>query len=139
MHLAVAEQARQGWQIIPHDVIEGGYVRVHDCQQGELHLSRWETPQVVGGRKVPSKVDVEGYYAFVRGLVERGIIGPPHPSIIEGKIADIRRHTETILASDANERQATIARDELARAERATVPQPPAPPTPRTRKKRAAA
>ena len=78
-----AEQ--KGWQILPWDCIDGGYLRVHTGTYGPVHLSRWERPKSIGNRVI-IKRDDDGYKAFLRGLIARAVISPPDPDLIESMI-----------------------------------------------------
>jgi len=73
---------KEGWQILPWDVIEGGYVQVFDGIRGPVHLSRWETPRQVGAQLVLLS-DEEGYRSFLRHLLAEGIVAPPDPVVLD--------------------------------------------------------
>jgi len=73
---------KEGWQILPWDVIEGGYVQVFDGIRGPVHLSRWETPRQVGAQLVLLS-DEEGYRSFLRHLLAEGIVASPDPVVLD--------------------------------------------------------
>ena len=83
MSPAIGLKIKNGWTIIPHDVIPGGYVRKFDGASGPIHLTIWETPRQMGNRAYDPKVDSEGYQSFLRDLVTRGVISPPPEHVLE--------------------------------------------------------
>lgn len=80
--LAEALLRKEGWTILPWDIIEGGYVQVFDGVRGPVHLSRWETPRQVGAQLVIIP-DEAGYLAFLRHLLADGIVAPPDPVVLD--------------------------------------------------------
>lgn len=80
--LAESLLRKEGWTILPWDVIEGGYVQVFDGVRGPVHLSRWETPRQVGAQLVILS-DEEGYRSFLRHLLAEGIVAPPDPVVLD--------------------------------------------------------
>ena len=73
---------REHWQVIPWDIIEGGYVVEYDGVRGPVRLSRWETPRMVAGQVVITS-DESGYREFLRGLVSSGVVRPPDPHTVD--------------------------------------------------------
>lgn len=80
--LAETLARKEGWQILPWDVIEGGYVQVFDGVRGPVHLSRWEMPRQVGAQLVMLS-DEEGYRSFLRYLLAEGIVAQPDPVVLD--------------------------------------------------------
>ena len=73
---------KEGWQLLPWDVVEGGYVQVFDGVRGLVHLSRWETPRQVGTQLVILS-DEEGYRGFLRYLLAEGIVAAPDQVVLD--------------------------------------------------------
>ena len=103
MSPAIGAKVRDGWVVIPHDVIPGGYVRVFDGFQGPIHLSKWETPRQVGRRAYKPKIDVEGHREFLRGLIADGVIKPPCPEILEELVSRATARVERSAPNTATE------------------------------------
>ena len=80
---AIGVKVKNGWTIIPHDVIPGGYVRKFEGAFGPIHLTKWETPRQHGLRAYDPKVDITGYREFLRDLMNRGVLQPPMEHILE--------------------------------------------------------
>lgn len=81
-HAFMLSQAA-GWTVIPRDAIEGGYLRAWPAQGGDYHCTRWEQPRWHGNRVLESKVDTDGYHAFLRQMIADGFIPAPDPDILE--------------------------------------------------------
>ncbi len=96
MTKAIAGQIQNGWQILPHDIIEGGYVRVYDGFQGKVHLSKWETPRQHGNNSIKPATDAEGYDAFLEGLLNEGIIKPPADWVLESMVSKARDRVQRL-------------------------------------------
>jgi hypothetical protein len=79
----------QGFKIIPHEVIDGGYCWKYRGRKGAVHLDRWSVPKQVAGRTL-IKVDFEGLIAFGRLLVSTGTIAPPDADVLS-VLMDIKR------------------------------------------------
>jgi len=78
----ILDAQKRGWVFIPKALGPGGdYVRQWDCTGGVYHCLVWETPKYVGNRILDSDVDTAGYYAFLRSIVNAGLI-KPDPSIV---------------------------------------------------------
>ncbi|MCK5641437.1 MAG: hypothetical protein KAJ19_11595 [Gammaproteobacteria bacterium] len=136
---AIAAKLQKGWKIIPHDVIPGGYVRKFAGQRGDIHLTKWETPRQLNGRAFKTQVDREGYKAFLRDLIDRGIIEPPMPEIFDdliaraqGKVDRAAPHT----ATEAGQQVYQRALQELEAVKQACGRGAPKPP-PKKRRSRA--
>ena len=72
------ENARQnGWTVIMPAAVGYEYVRVYDGLGGKVHLPMWASviPQP-GRRPAHVETDHDAYHAFLRDLVERGIVPP---------------------------------------------------------------
>lgn len=80
--LARMHKEKNGWILIPYEVIEGGYCWSYQGKRGTVHLSRWNNPKMVGNQ-VLMQTDTAGFNAFRRGLVENGHIAPPDPEMLE--------------------------------------------------------
>lgn len=63
-----------------------GYVRRRAVEGGWYHHTPWETLAAVGTRAV-HRTDSDGYWRWVRNLIERGVIPRPDESII-ARMAD---------------------------------------------------
>lgn len=83
MSPAIGIKVKNGWTIIPHDVIEGGYVRKFEGAYGAIHLTKWETPRQHGLRAYDPKTDGAGYRAFLKDLLDRGVVQPPPSHILD--------------------------------------------------------
>ena len=140
---AIGTKIQQGWTIIPHDVIDGGYVAKFKGQRGDIHLSRWEQPRQLGNRSFDPETDTVGYYAFLRGLVARGIVQPPDGVILEEIVDRCRQdvdraahRTETEAGRTVYARAVkTLEAVEIACGFREALP--PVKPTPKAKAKRA--
>lgn len=70
----------------PHLVDE--YLREHACQgpkskqKGSFYCTSWDGPKVVAG-KFRMDFDELGYNTWLLSLVERGVIAPPEPEIVD--------------------------------------------------------
>ena len=96
---AISKKLKDGWTIIPHNVIEGGYVRKFDGYRGPVHLSRWQTPRQIGLRAAKPVVDLVGYHEFLRDLLKRGIVPAPLPEVLD-ELVDRARSTVERLAGN---------------------------------------
>ena len=129
---AIAAKLAKGWRIIPHDVIPGGYVRQFAGRNGLIHLTKWETPRQLNVRVFKTQTDQDGYRAFLRDLIEHGIIDKPMPEIYEdliaraqGKVDRAAPHTATE-AGQAVYEQALQELETVKRACGQGTPKPPA-------------
>lgn len=89
LHAALEYKRRRGWIEIPENVRNPDdpnetYLRVHDGEKGEVWTTEWEI--VYPGSKV-IKTDRKAYVAFLRDLMDRGIIPTPEPHILEEMLA----------------------------------------------------
>ena len=80
--LARMQKEKNGWTVIPYEVIEGGYCWAYKGKRGTVHLSRWNNPKMVGNQVI-MQTDTTGYNAFRRGLIEDGHIPAPDPEMLE--------------------------------------------------------
>lgn len=96
--LAEIGKRKTGWTIIPWEVESGGYCIAWDGRGGKVHLSKWETPQMLAGQ-VRLKSDVDGYWDFCRRLVADGHISLPDPQFIDVIIERQVQHVETLRAA----------------------------------------
>ena len=89
--LAETVRVKQGWTIlpwhlVPADVPGGSYLRRYLAQgpahAAYFHVSAWERPRALGGRVVDSEIDLEGYRAWLRWLVEEGHVAPITPEAV---------------------------------------------------------
>ena len=91
--LGLGLRANEGWVRIraeharAEDTPDGreGYLRSYPVRKGTLHLCAWEQVRPLGKRYL-SKPATESYYAWLRALVERGVVRPPDPSIVEAML-----------------------------------------------------
>ena len=67
------------------DYKEHDYLMRYPALGGFYYVLKWAVPKQVG-KKVFWSLNEEEFNAWRRGLVEEGIIEPPHPEIIELKI-----------------------------------------------------
>jgi len=126
MSLASAEAAKNDWTTIPWDAVRltmperRTYVSKYEGKRGPVHLSCWETPWQVGAR-AQTRTDHQGYRAWLRALMQRGIISPPAPEIVAGMIDFARAK----VARNANQPESdlyALASRELEQLERAVEP-----------------
>lgn len=110
---AIGTKVRDGWVMIPHDVIPGGYVKKFDGARGAVHLSVWETPRQVGRRVYDPETDTAGYYAFLRDLMARGIIQQPAQVVLEDIVARAQSAVDRAAAHTATEAGKAIYEREL--------------------------
>ena len=118
MTLAVAHRAKLGWQLVPPDIIEGGYVRVHDGKRGPVHLSKWERPRVVAGMAAESEIDRAGYLDFLR-LVAAHFNARPDRDVVRRAIARAENAVEQALSNNGEKSKvytAAVERLETIRA-----------------------
>ena len=144
--LAEAISAREGWTLIPlaaaekTDTPDGrpGYVRGYPTARGGVAwVAAWQTPESIGG-KVVWRSDQIGYRAWLKALVERGVIAPPSDVVIESvrqglqsqlQQAEAQQAFSPVAAAKVAGLKAQIAR--LAQSAEATTPTPT---TPKARK-----
>lgn len=69
---AIEQRRRAGWTVIPHDVDGPGTSTLREPAPG-CFTSRWE--RLVPGTR-EADVDVAGFCAWLRSLVDRGIVRP---------------------------------------------------------------
>ena len=93
--LAEVAKRKQGWTIIPWEVEPGGYCIGWDGQAGKVHLSKWETPNMLAGQ-VRVKSDEAGYWDFCRRLLADGHISLPDPQFVDVIIERQAQHVETL-------------------------------------------
>lgn len=91
-----------GWTVIPWDAIEGGYLRGWPAQGGDYHCTAWEHPRWHGHRVLESKVDTDGYHAFLRQMIEDGYIPAPDPDILEQIHVDQQQKEVDRLAKESH-------------------------------------
>ena len=96
--LAEISKRKAGWTIIPWEVEAGGYCIAWEGRSGNVHLSKWETPQMVAGQ-VRIKSDTEGFWNFCRRLVADGHIAIPDAMFIDAIIERQAQHVETLRAA----------------------------------------
>lgn len=94
MSSAIGMKIQNGWQIIPHDVIAGGYVKKYEGYRGAVHLSIWETPRQVGRRVYDPETNTEGYQAFLQGLVDGGVIQPASQYVLRDLVERAQQAVE---------------------------------------------
>lgn len=94
--------AARGWSLIPWDAVDGGYIRAWPAQGGEYHCLRWETPRWIGDRVLESKVDTDGYNAFLREMIAEGYIPAPDPDVLEQVHLDQQRKEVDRLAKESH-------------------------------------
>lgn len=84
---------------IPRVVLEAEvpeYLRSYPCQgrsgrKGDYYCDAWERPELIAGEYSPSR-DNEGYHRWLLSLLEREIIAPPHPRVVERIAERYRGH-----------------------------------------------
>ena len=103
MSPAIAKFIEDGWTVIPHDVIPGGYVRKYDGANGAVHLTKWQTPRQHGLRALEPKTDTSGYVAFLKDLVDRQVINRPPEYVVEQLVANARAAMERAAPYTATE------------------------------------
>ena len=96
--LAEVAKRKQGWTIIPWEIEAGGYCIAWDGTNGKVHLSKWETPQMMAGQ-VRVRSDESGYWDFCRRLVNEGHVSLPDPAFIDVIIERQAGHVETLRSS----------------------------------------
>lgn len=96
--LAEVGKRKQGWTIIPWEVEPGGYCIAWDGQNGKVHLSKWETPNMIAGQ-VRVKSDEAAYWDFCRRLVAEGHISLPDAQFLDVIIERQAQHVETLRSS----------------------------------------
>jgi len=67
--VAFTQKRREGWTIIPHDVMGGSYVRRHRARRGHAHLPRWVRVFGNSSTMVPNNEGPDGYFAFLDALM----------------------------------------------------------------------
>lgn len=89
---AQAIQEEQGWLVIPADVDGPGTSYLHEAAPG-VFLSRWE-------RAFPSSshvdVDETGHAQWLESLVDRGVLPPPEPYVLEKLRAKVQRDLDDV-------------------------------------------
>lgn len=120
--IAIGILMKKGWKIIeakhgPKD--ENGrnsYVRAYPGRKGTVHLTAWEEVSVVGNR-VSIKTNDEAYQAWVEDLIEKKVIDPIEPEVLdnmidfqEKKIADI---SSKDMSKPINQRMLAKAEEEM--------------------------
>lgn len=123
---AEADAARRGWRVIPNEIIEGGYLRRHRCARGYFYTSRWEQPRHQNGKPVRSRIDREGYKAFLRYLVASGVVAPPDDDILDMMTDKQRRRVNALLGDESAKGKHKLAKEQkrLAEMETAEIAQP---------------
>lgn len=99
--LAMAKRSRGDWIIIPEamaratDTPDGrpGYVRRFSGRRGFMHVTAWDKIKVVAGRLVRGS-DQERYHAWLRRLVNDGVIPAPDPDVIEAMLDRARTRAD---------------------------------------------
>lgn len=95
----IGHKTSRGWTLIPESAANNytpdglpGYVRAHQGRRGLVHLSAWSQVRLVAGRAsfAPLNEGAKGYHAWLRSLIERGIIAPCDPEIVDLKLNDAR-------------------------------------------------
>ena len=117
---------------IPRVVLEaelGEYLVEYDCRgprskrKGVYFCDRWEHPEVIAGEYSPTW-DEAGYDEWRLTLVERGLIQPPHPVVLERIRERLRGHLVRLGAlaeSPSIKRRIADEQDRLKVAEKAEV------------------
>jgi len=82
VELAKAHARRNGWIVLPHDIVSGGYVRRYPVAKGFFHCTIWEQPIQTGILAVIRR-DEKGYNEFLRYLITSGIVPLPEPEVLE--------------------------------------------------------
>ena len=94
--LAKSNYKEVGWLFVENDAIEGGYLREFDGVGGRVYQDRWTTPRRLGSgarSRVIWDIDLDGYNAFRRGLVDSGVIPNPDPAALDFKIALLEKRS----------------------------------------------
>jgi hypothetical protein len=93
---ARVEKQRLGWEVIswesvPPGTPNGRYIRAFPAKgppgNDVYHVTAWETPRHMAGRVLPSRIDVAGYRAWLRWLVESGVVKPMPEAAVALQVA----------------------------------------------------
>lgn len=95
--LMIGKKQSKGWTMIPEsaarasDTPDGrpGYLRSVQARRGKTHFITWMGWRSVAGRASIVTND-RSYQAWLRSLLERGIIAPCDPAIVERKLDEAR-------------------------------------------------
>lgn len=105
--MAIAGVETRGGKVIPWDIDGPGTSYLRKVPGTGSWISRWET-QFSGSSVVAS--DAKGYAAWLRGLIERGILFDPPGYALEALIEQMGRNIERYEERGADKNGAKIAR-----------------------------
>jgi hypothetical protein len=113
--LARVSAEQKGWKVLAWDVLGDDYLREHVGKSGPVFLPRWVTPRQIGNRcdASPSPEALEGYYQFLRDLVEGGHVDPPDRAILEGMTDVQAQRHERILQRVGDTHPQKVAREQV--------------------------
>jgi len=111
--LAAVQASKKGWTVLPWDILGDPYIRRHEGRHGPVHLPRWIVPKQIGAKchTSPSPEQLEGYYQFLRDLMDRGHIPPPDETVLEGMVDEQRARHERILQRIGDQHPAKVKRE----------------------------
>lgn len=121
--LAHVHAQKRGWTVIPLECVppgtpDGQYLHAYPCMDGGVfHCTAWERPNIEGGAvgNPPTITDTDGYRAFLRWLVDEGIVQPPSANAINAAIGKARLTLDEA-AKRSGRSQADLAEYETVKA-----------------------
>jgi len=147
----IGRKLQRGWTMIPEsaataaDTTDGrpGYLRRTQARRGATHHTAWSSWRVVAGR-ASLVTDQPRYHAWLQALLDRAIVAPPDPAIIERKLDEGRVRLERASGRELRpgSRAAALAeaaRDTVEALEALSPAASPESPAARPRKRREAA